>query len=77
MVSREWARAIITKYGKCDASTLYDPFSADWTITQEGNRRIVYPMLAIEDGTGKYEDPGQAQMHKLSHSAHLSIRTYV
>jgi hypothetical protein len=56
---------------------VYDPFSADWTITQEGNRRIVYPMLAIEDGTGKYDDEGQAQMHALSHSAHLGSSTYI
>ena len=77
MVSREWARAIIGKYGKNDASTLYDPFSADWTITQEGNRRIVYPMLAIEDGASKYDHAGQAYLHSMSHSAHLSIRTYV
>lgn len=76
MLSREWARAIIDKYGKDDAPTLYDPFSADWTITQEGNRRIVYPMLAIEDGTCKYDDEGQAYLHTLAHSAHLAIRPY-
>lgn len=77
MVSREWARAIIQKYGNADSPTLYDPFSADWTITQEGNRRIVYPMLAIEDGNGKYDDEGQNYLHTLAHSAHLSIRTYI
>jgi GR25 family glycosyltransferase involved in LPS biosynthesis len=77
MLSREWARAIMDKYGKPDASTLYDPFSADWTITQEGNRRIVYPMLAIEDGTCKYDDEGQNNLHTLSHGAHLTIRPYL
>lgn len=70
MLSREWARAIITKYGNADSPTAYDPFSADWTITQEGNRRIVYPMLAIEDA-------GQAQMHSLLHSAHLGSSAYI
>ena len=77
MLSREWARAIIAKYGNDDSSTLYDPFSADWTITQEGNRRIVYPMLAIEDGTGNYDDEGQAYLHSLAHSAHLGSSTYI
>jgi GR25 family glycosyltransferase involved in LPS biosynthesis len=77
MMSREWARAVIAKYGNDDSSTLYDPFSADWTITQEGNRRIVYPMLAIEDGTGNYEDEGQAYLHSMSHSAHLGSSTYI
>jgi len=77
MLSREWARAIIAKYGNDDSSTLHDPFSADWTITQEGNRRIVYPMLAIEDGTGKYDDEGQAYLHSMSHSAHLGSSAYI
>lgn len=77
MLSREWARAIIAKYGNADSPTVYDPFSADWTITQEGNRRIVYPMLAIEDGTGNYDDEGQAYLHSLAHSAHLGSSTYI
>lgn len=77
MLSRKWARQIIDKYGCADASTTFSPFSADWTITQHGNRRIIYPMLAIEDGTSKYEDAGQAQFHALSHSAHLDSSKYI
>jgi GR25 family glycosyltransferase involved in LPS biosynthesis len=77
MMSREWARAVISKYGNDDSSAVYYPFSADWTITQEGNRRIVYPMLAIEDGTGNYEDEGQAYLHSMSHSAHLGSSAYI
>ena len=77
MLSRAQARRIVNKYTCLEAPTMYDPFSADWTITKEGNRRIVYPMLAIEDGKSTYDHAGQAHFHALSHSAHLKSATYV
>ena len=43
MLSRAQARRIVNKYTCLEAPAMYDPFSADWTITKEGNRRIVYP----------------------------------
>ena len=77
MLSRAQARRIVDKYACPEASTMYNPFSADWTITKEGNRRILYPMLAIEDGKSTYEDEGQAHFHALSHSVHVNSSTYV
>lgn len=77
MLSRKQARHIIDKYMRAESPTLYEPFSADWTITKEGNRRIVYPMLAIEDGKSVYEDKGQARFHALAHSVHLNVSTYI
>jgi hypothetical protein len=77
MLSRKQARHLINKYANCEIHNLSGPFSADWTITQEGNRRIIYPMLAIEDGTSTYDHLGQAQFHALSHSAHLCSSTYI
>jgi len=77
MLSRKQARKIIDKYLHNDSPALFSPFSADWTITKEGNRRVVYPMLAIEDGKSVYEHSGQAYFHALSHSAHLNSSTYI
>ena len=77
MLSRAQARRIVDKYACQEASTMYNPFSADWTITKEGNRRILYPMLAIEDGKSTYDHEGQAQFHALSHSVHVNSSTYV
>ena len=84
MLSRAQAQWILEKYahGYADAflaspQTIYPPFSADWTITKEGNRRIVYPMLAIEDGLSKYDDEGQRQFHAAAHSAHKTVSTYI
>jgi len=84
MLSRGQAQQIVEKYanGYADAflaspQTVYPPFSADWTITKEGKRRIVYPMLAIEDGLSTYDDEGQRQFHAAAHSAHKNVSTYI
>ena len=77
MLSRAQAKFLINKYTCTDAPVKYNPFSADWTITKEGNKRCVYPMLAIEDGKGTYADECQSTYHALSHSAHLETATYV
>lgn len=76
MMTRKHAKYIIDKYS-CPEANPHVHFSADWTITQEGERRIVYPMLAIEDGKTTYENAGQAHFHHLSHIAHLNSSNYI
>ena len=76
MMTRKHAKYIIDKYSGPEANPNVH-FSADWTITQEGERRIVYPMLAIEDGKTTYENAGQAHFHHLSHVAHLNSSNYI
>lgn len=81
MISRAYARQIINMYGNGPEFTetleYVLPFSADWTITQHGNKRFVYPMLAIEDGLSKYDHYGQGEFHRASHSNHLHEANYV
>lgn len=77
MLSRPHARALLDKYGGGPEGITNVPFSADWTITQEGNHRIVYPMLAIEDGTTHYVDAGQASLHRASHEDHVDSSVYI
>ena len=76
MMTRKHAKYIIDKYS-CPEANPNVHFSADWTITQEGERRIVYPMLAIEDGKTTYDNAGQAHFHHLSHVAHLNSSKYI
>jgi len=74
MISREHAGVLLAKYERGYLErTLVDPlppFSADWTLTKEGRRQgcVIYPLMAIEDGLGTYDDPGQAQSHHNSHA---------
>lgn len=83
MLSRKQATRILILYGDDYADRfLANPaghrqFSADWTITKEGRRAIVYPMLAIEDGLSSYDDYGQRVFHHMSHEAHKDASHYI
>ena len=81
LLSRKQATRIVEKYanGYADENRAIAPFSADWTITKEGRRCIVYPMLAIEDGLTSYGDDegGQHDFHMMAHRSHLHVSTYI
>ena len=79
LLSRKQAQRILEKYANGYADLKDLPFSADWTITKEGKRCIVYPMLAIEDGLTKYgeNEGGQHEFHMMAHSSHLHISKYI
>lgn len=70
MLSRKHAKTLLEKYynGYAVQSLRSDlqltPFCSDWTITKEGNRALVYPMYAVEDGKTHYEHGGQNNFHK-------------
>jgi len=49
--------------------TSLTPFSADWTITKQGKRALLYPQRVIEHYTeNAYSDKGQEQCRKLCES---------
>jgi len=67
------ARPSLSAVGDSGPNCALSPFSADWTLTKEGRRQggrscVIYPLMAIEDGLGVYDDPGQAQCHYNSHA---------
>ena len=63
MMSRKHARFLLQKYTidyaigslsiKNSNSNEIKPFSPDWTITKYGNKSIIYPMVALEEGDTK------------------------
>jgi len=64
MITKTQAKILILKYYSDYASrtlsdTLLTPFSADWLITKDGKRAIIYPLMAIENGDSIYTDEGQ------------------
>jgi len=68
MLTREQAGILVEKYSppyadfSLENKTLTS-FNADWTFTKDGNRALIYPMMAIEDGKTIYEDGGQHNFH--------------
>lgn len=72
MISRENAKKILDKYyvgylEKIVTNSSLTPFSADWTITKDGNRALLYPLLVIEDGKKLYDHTGQHNLHYYSY----------
>jgi hypothetical protein len=70
MLSRTHAKALIDKYydgysvQSLNPELNLTPFCSDWAITKEGNRALVYPMYAVEDGKTHYEHGGQFNFHQ-------------
>jgi len=84
MLSRNSAKKILDKYsfpsGYADR-TLNDntltPFSADWTITKDGNRALIFPMLAVEDNQSNYEHIGQKHFHQACFQTHFVSEQFI
>ena len=69
VLSKESAKLILEKYNKgyfekSVADRTMQHFASDWTITKDGERALVYPMLAVENSALQYiEDSAHADFH--------------
>jgi GR25 family glycosyltransferase involved in LPS biosynthesis len=82
LLSRENAKKLLDKYYVGYAEkTLYDkkltPFSSDWTITKDGNRALVYPILVIENNEKKYNQEGQCNLHYSCYLNHYKENIHI
>jgi len=69
LLSRKQAKFLLDKYydgiayiEQSEKNNNLPPLSADWTITKDGNRALLYPLLVIEKPC-QYEDYGQHYTH--------------
>jgi GR25 family glycosyltransferase involved in LPS biosynthesis len=86
MISRPYAQWLKNTYGvdsgfgqRCLVDANLTSFNADWLITKNGNRALIYPMLAIEEsggGTG-YNDDFQTYWHAHCHTNQYNPDNYV
>lgn len=70
MITRKYAKYLIENFyfdycKKSITDNTLPPFSADWIITKNGNRAILYPPVVTEDNKTVYEDGPQKTFHKL------------
>lgn len=68
-LTKKHAKYLLDKYTiEYAIRTLNDntlqPFSSDWTITKEGNKALIYPMLAVETADKKSGHQGQDTFHE-------------
>jgi hypothetical protein len=70
MISKKQCKYLLNKYtnGYLETSIKnpdITPFAADWIITKQGKRALLYPLRVIENGLMEYEDEWQGTCRKL------------
>jgi len=65
LITRKYAKFLLDKYTiEFAVKNLDLPYSPDWTITKNGNRALLYPMIALEEGSTKTDHIGQNNFHR-------------
>ena len=82
MLDRKTVDKFLNKYNLDYAyRTINDPnlipFAADWTITKDGNRAAVYPMLGVEEKPTDPSDYGQYNYHMKCNVTHFDESKYI
>jgi len=70
MISKKYAKYLIDKYTYEYSLNKNVIFSADWTITKDGRRSLLYPMLAVEENNHTHEHLGQLNFHRTCSEIH-------
>ena len=66
LIRRKHAVFLLNKYDINYAlADLNRPYNPDWTLTKDGVRAMIYPMIALEEGATKTDHTGQNSFHKL------------
>jgi GR25 family glycosyltransferase involved in LPS biosynthesis len=70
MISKKYAKYLLDTF---HINYAYDnieinPYSSDWIITKNGNRALLYPMVAVEEGINLSDDECQISYHKLCYA---------
>jgi GR25 family glycosyltransferase involved in LPS biosynthesis len=78
MVSRKHAKYLIDTYTvEWALKHPNEPYSPDWIITKNGNRALLYPPLAVENGETPTEHEGQREFHRRSYEAQYGLGKWV
>ena len=66
LISRKHSAFLLNKYDINYAlADLNRPYNPDWTLTKDGVRAMIYPMVALEEGATKTDHTEQNIFHKL------------
>jgi len=53
------------------------PYNPDWTITKNGKRAIINPMIAVEEGVNKSSDDCQIRFHSTCSAVHYDKEHFI
>ena len=79
MISRKHAEHLLEKYTiEYAISTVgTESFSPDWTLTKDGRRSILYPMIALEEGSSKSGENSEQDYHNRCYETNFVEGLYV
>ena len=78
LISRTYAKFLLDKYTiEFALNNLDKPYSPDWVITKNGNKAILYPMLAVEEGLTKTNNDSQNDFHKRCFDANYDPNIFI
>ena len=77
LISRNHAKKLLEKYTvEYAMANLEHPFSPDWTLTKDGHRALIYPMMVLEEGTTKTNHTGQNEFHQKCFETHYDSEKF-
>ena len=82
MLTKKQSKYILDKYNieyaiKSLTDNTLHPFSSDWTITKEGNKALIFPMLAVEISDKKSGHYGQDIFHENCKNLNYDSNIYI
>lgn len=79
MVSRSYVKYLLDKYTPLYAYENKNnlPYSPDWIITKNGNRALIYPMIAVEEGVNLSDCDSQKSFHKICFEINYDNEKYI
>ena len=78
LISRAYAKFLLDKYTiEFALNNLDKPYSPDWVITKNGNKAMLYPMIAVEEGNTKTSHEGQNNFHKRCFEANYDSNLFI
>lgn len=79
IVSRKYAKSLLDKFSIEFYSESRDkyPYNPDWTITKNGKRAIISPMIAVEEGDNKSDHQGQNEFHRQCHANNYKPNVHI
>ncbi len=84
MLSRKHCKYLLDKYDEKSEYAFRSindkaiiPFAADWTLTKEGNRALINPILIVENNSTDYSNEGQLNFHKKCFDKHFERELFI
>lgn len=78
MISRKYAKYLLDTFNVQYAIENIDkPYNPDWIITKNGNRAMIYPMLAVEEGVNVSNCQFQIDYHMQCYLLNYTEKDYI